>query len=112
MLIRNNVLSTLLIGIFIFPQPVIASDIGNRIRKEAGFSSIELTAMEEMGWSDKRLVKYASVACGYIVDDKSSTLKRLYKFYFGNYEPSKEPYIKYSLRKIHAKRAKKQPECN
>lgn len=112
MLIRSNILSRLLIGIFIFPSPAIASNIGTRIRNEAGFSSIELAAQEEMGWSDKRLVKYASVACGYIVDGKSNTLQSLYRYYFGNYNPSKEPYIKHSLRKIHAKRAKKQPECN
>ena len=111
MLIRNNILSILLIGIFIFPQPTIASNIGNRIRNEAGFNHIELAAQEEMGWSDKRLVKYADVACGYIVDGKSNTLQSLYRYYFGNYNPSKEPYIKKSLRKIHDW-VKNQPECN
>ncbi|MGB3757719.1 MAG: hypothetical protein WBA07_15295 [Rivularia sp. (in: cyanobacteria)] len=50
-----------LISIFIFPLHAIASNIGNRIRNEAGFSSIELAAQEEMGWSDKRLSQYASV---------------------------------------------------
>ncbi|MEM9925643.1 MAG: hypothetical protein AAF915_18155 [Cyanobacteria bacterium P01_D01_bin.50] len=111
MLIRNNILSILLIGIFIFPQLTIASNIGTRIRNEAGFSNNELAAQKEMGWSDKRLVKYASVACGYIVDCKSNTLQSLYRYYFGNYNPSKEPYIKDSLQKIHDW-AKKQPECN
>ena len=111
MLIRNNILSILLISIFIFPLPAIALDIGNRIRKEAGFTKVELSAMEEMGWSDNRLVKYADIACGYIVDGKSNTLQSLYRYYFGNYNPSKEPYIKDSLRKIHDW-AKKQPECN
>ncbi|MBV6622488.1 MAG: hypothetical protein KI793_05985 [Rivularia sp. (in: Bacteria)] len=111
MLIRNNILSILLISIFIFPLPAIALDIGNRIRKEAGFTKVELSAMEEMGWSDNRLVKYADVACGYIVDGKSNTLQSLYRYYFGNYNPSKEPYIRNSLRKIHDW-AKKQPECN
>ncbi|BAY84660.1 hypothetical protein NIES267_41560 [Calothrix parasitica NIES-267] len=111
MLIRNNILTILLISIFIFPLPAIALGIGNRIRKEAGFTKVELSAMEEMGWSDKRLVKYASIACGYVVDDKSTSLERFYKFYFGNYNPSKEPYIKHSLQKIHDW-VKKQPECN
>ena len=111
MLIRNNILSILLISIFIFPLPAIALDIGNRIRKEAGFTKVELSSMEEMGWSDNRLVKYASVACGYIVDDKSTSLEQLYKFYFGNHDPSEEPYIKNSLQKIHDW-AKQQPECN
>ena len=111
MLIRNNILSILLISIFIFPLPAIALDIGNRIRKEAGFTKVELSAMEEMGWSDNRLVKYADIACGYIVDGKSNTLQSLYRYYFGNYNPSKEPYIKDSLRKIHDW-AKKQPECS
>ncbi|MGD1912331.1 MAG: hypothetical protein ACFB2X_16190 [Rivularia sp. (in: cyanobacteria)] len=111
MLTKNNILNGCLISIFIFPLSAIASDIGNRIRKEARFTKVELSAMEEMGWSDNRLVKYASVACGYVVDDKSTSLERFYKFYFGNYNPSKEPYIKHSLRKIHDW-AKKQPECN
>jgi len=111
MLIRNNILSILLIDIFIFPQSVIASNIGTRIRNEAGFNDIELAAQKEMGWSDKRLLKYASIACGYIVDDKSTSLEQLYKFYFGNHDPSEEPYIKDSLRKIHHW-AKKQPECS
>ena len=111
MLIRNNILSILLISIFIFPLPAIALDIGNRIRKEARFTKVELSAMEEMGWSDNRVVKYASVACGYIVDGKSNTLQSLYRYYFRNYNPSKEPHIKHSLRKIHDW-AKKQPECS
>ena len=111
MLTRNNILNSCLISIFIFPLPAIALDIGNRIRKEAGFTKVELSSMEEMGWSDNRLVKYASVACGYIVDDKSTSLEQLYKFYFGNHDPSEEPHIKHSLRKIHDW-AKKQPECN
>ena len=111
MLTRNNILNSCLISIFIFPLPAIALDIGNRIRKEAGFTKVELSSMEEMGWSDNRLVKYASVACGYIVDDKSTSLEQLYKFYFGNHDPSEEPYIKNSLQKIHDW-AKKQPECN
>ena len=80
MLIRNNILSILLISIFIFPLPAIALDIGNRIRKEAGFTKVELSAMEEMGWSDKRLVKYANIACGYIVDGKSNGLQSLYRY--------------------------------
>ena len=101
MLTKNNVLSSLLIGIFIFSLPVIASDTGTRIRNEAGFSNTEFLAMEEMGWSKKRLVKYADIACGYVVDNKPNSLQSLYRYYFGNYNPSKEPYIKNSLRKIH-----------
>ena len=80
MLTRNNILNSCLISIFIFPLPAIALDIGNRIRKEAGFTKVELSAMEEMGWSDNRLVKYADVACGYIVDGKSNTLQSLYRY--------------------------------
>ena len=111
MLILNNILSILLIDIFIFPQSVIASNIGTRIRNEAEFNDIELAAQEEMGWSDNRLVKYADFACGYIVENKLNSLELLYKFYFGKHDPSKEPYIKKSLRKIHDW-VKKQPECN
>ncbi len=111
MFTRNNILSTLLVGIFIFPLPAIASNTGNRILLEAGFSNIELAVQEEMGWSDKRLVKYGDIACGYIVKDKSNSLGRLYKFYFGKHDPSKEPYVRDSLRKIHDW-AKRQPECS
>lgn len=110
MLIKNNILSTLLIGVFIFPYPTIASNTGNRIRQEARFTKIELITMEEMGWSDKRLVKYADIACGYILEGKSNSLQLLYKYYFGHYNPLKLPSIKHSLQKIH-NWAKKQPEC-
>ena len=111
MLSRNNILSSCLISVLTFPLPTIESDIGTRIHEEAGFTKIELSAMEEMCCSDNRLVKYADIACGYIVEDKANSLERLYKFYFGKYDPSKEPYIRNSLRKIHDW-AKKQPECN
>ena len=77
MLTKNNILNGCLISIFIFPLSAIASDIGNRIRKEAGFTKVELSSMKEMGWSDNRLVKYADVASDYIVDGKSNTLQSL-----------------------------------
>ena len=80
MLTKNNILNSCLISIFIFPLPAIALNIGNRILKEAGFTKVELSAMEEMGWSDNRLVKYADIACGYIVDGKSNTLQSLYRY--------------------------------
>lgn len=111
MLTKNNILIGLLVDIFLFVPPSVALDIGTRIYNEAGFTKIELSAMQEMGWSNKRLVKYADIACGYIVDGKLNSLQSLYKYYFGDYNPSKVPYIRNSLRKIH-NWAKKQPECN
>lgn len=80
MLTKNNILTGLLVDIFLLVPPSVALDIGTRIHNEAGFTKIELSAMQEMGWSNKRLVKYANIACGYIVDGKSNTLQSLYRY--------------------------------
>lgn len=111
MLTRNKVLGVLLIDIFLFPLSSVALDVGTRVRYEAGFSKIELVAMEEMGWGDERLEKYTNVACGYLIENKSNSLQQLYKSYFGKRDPNIVPELKNSLRKIH-NWSKQQPECS